>query len=40
MPKNLEWALGVTIISKKNITINKYIAKEPKLKKVIIYMNM
>ena len=33
MPKNLEWALGVTIISKKNITINKYIAKRAQTEK-------
>ncbi len=33
MPKNLEWALGVTIISMKNITINKNIAKRAQTEK-------
>ena len=33
MPKGLEWALGVTIISKKNITINNNIVKRAKNEK-------
>ena len=33
MPKGLEWALGVTIISKKNITINNNIVKRAKTEK-------